>query len=42
MMLVIVLMLRVIWFGAMGLRRRKVAELSEVTRLLKEMEPMND
>jgi hypothetical protein len=42
MMLVIVLMLRVIWFGAMWLRRRKVAELSEVTRLLEEMETRND
>jgi hypothetical protein len=42
MMLVIVLMLRVIWFGVMWLRRRKVAELSEVTRLLEEMETRND
>jgi hypothetical protein len=42
MMLVIVLMLRVIWFGAMWLRRRKVAELNEVTRLLEEMDAMND
>ena len=42
MMLVIVLMLRVIWFGAMWLRRRKVAELNEVTRLLEEMQTMND
>jgi hypothetical protein len=33
----IVLMLRVIWFGAMRLRRRKVAELNEVKRLLEEM-----
>jgi uncharacterized membrane protein len=33
----IVLMLRLIWFGAMGLRRRKVAELNEVKRLLEEM-----
>ncbi len=41
MMLVLVLMLRVIWFGAMWLRRRKVAELNEVTRLLDEMETMN-
>jgi hypothetical protein len=42
MMLVLVLMLRVIWFGAMWLRRRKVAELNEVTRLLEEMQTMND
>jgi hypothetical protein len=42
MMLVIVLMLGVIWFGAMWLRRRKVAELNEVTRLLEEMDAMND
>ena len=41
MMLVIVLMLPVLWFGAMWLRRRKVAELNEVTRLLEEMEAMN-
>jgi hypothetical protein len=26
----------VLWFGAMWLRRRKVAELNEVTRLLEE------
>jgi hypothetical protein len=38
LMVVIVLMLRVIWFGAMWLRRRKVAELNQVTRLLEEME----
>jgi hypothetical protein len=42
LMLVNVLMLRVIWFGAMWLRRRKVAELNEVTRLLEEMDAMND
>lgn len=42
MMLVLVLMLRVIWFGAMWFRRRKVAELNEVTRLLKEMKTVND
>jgi hypothetical protein len=42
MMLVIVLVLRVIWFGAMWLRRRKVAELNEVTRLLEEMETTNN
>lgn len=38
LMVVLALMLPVIWFGAMWLRRRKVAELSEVTRLLEEME----
>jgi hypothetical protein len=32
----------VFWFGAMWLRRRKVAELNEVTRVLQEMETMND
>ena len=42
MMLIIVLMLRVIWLGLMWLRRRKIKELNEVTRLLKEMETMND
>ena len=42
MMLVLVLMLRVIWFGLMWFRRRKVAELDEATRLLEEMETMND
>ena len=42
MMLIIALMLRVIWFGAMWFRRRKVAELNELTRLLQEMETMND
>jgi len=42
MMVVIVLMLRVIWFGAMWFRRRKVAELNDVTRLLQEIETMND
>ena len=42
MMVVIVLMLRVIWFGAMWLRRIKVAELNEVTRLLQEIETIND
>ncbi len=40
-MLVMVLILRMIWFGAMWLRRRKVAELNKVTRLLEEMETMN-
>ena len=38
LMVVIVLMLPVIWFGAMWLRRRKVAELNEVTRLLEDIE----
>jgi hypothetical protein len=38
MMVVIVVMLPVIWFGAMRFRRHKVAELNEVTRLLEEME----
>jgi hypothetical protein len=42
MMVVIVLTLPVIWFGAMWFRRRKVAELNEVTRLLEEIETMND
>lgn len=42
MMLVIVVMLPVIWHGVMWLRRRKVRELNEVTRLLEEMETMND
>jgi hypothetical protein len=42
MMLTIVVMLRVIWLGLMWLRRRKVRELNEVTRLLEEMETMND
>jgi hypothetical protein len=42
MMVFIGLMLRVIWFGAMWFRRRKVAELKEVTRLLEEMEIMKD
>jgi len=31
-----------LWFGAMRLRRRKVAERNEVTRLLDEMETMKD
>ncbi len=42
LMLVIVVMLRVIWFCVMWLRRRKVAELNEVTKLLEEMETMNN
>ena len=42
MMSVIVLMLAVIWFSVMWFRRLKVRELSEVTRLLEEMETMND
>ena len=37
LMVFMVLMLRMIWFGAMWLRRRKVAELNEVKRLLEEM-----
>lgn len=42
LMVVIVLMLRVIWFGAMWFRRRKVTELNEVTRLLEEIETTKD
>lgn len=42
LMLVIVIILRLIWSWAMWLRRRKVRELNEVTRLLEEMETMND
>jgi hypothetical protein len=42
MMFVLVLMLRVIWFGAMWFRRRKLAELNKVTRLLEEMKTAND
>jgi len=42
MMLSILLMLPVIWLGLMWLRRRKVRELNEVTRLLEETETMND
>ncbi len=42
LMLVIVIILRVIWSVAMWLRRRKVAELKEVTRLLEETGTMND
>jgi hypothetical protein len=38
---VILFMLPVIWFGGMWLRRRKVAELNEVTRLLEEMGTTN-
>ena len=38
LMLVVALMLPVIWFGVMWLRRRKVAELNEVTRLLEEIQ----
>jgi magnesium-transporting ATPase (P-type) len=41
MMVVMLVMLPVIWFGAMRLRRRKVAELNEVTRLLEVIETMN-
>lgn len=36
------LMQPVLWFWAAWLRRRKVAELKEVTRLLEEIETMND
>jgi len=42
MMVVIVVMLPVIWFGAMRFRRHKVAELNEVTRLLEEIETTKD
>jgi len=41
MMVVIVVMLPLIWRGAMWFRRHKVAELNEVARLLEEMETMN-
>jgi Na+/melibiose symporter-like transporter len=37
-----VLMQPVLWLGAASLRRRKVAELNEVTRLLEDIETMND
>ena len=40
-MLVTVTTLPVIWFRLMWLRRRKVAELNEVTKLLEEMETRN-
>lgn len=39
---IIGIMLPVIWFSVMWFRRRKVAELNEVTRLLEEMETMNE
>jgi hypothetical protein len=39
---IIVITLPLIWLVAMWLRRRKVAELNQVTRLLEEMETMND
>lgn len=42
LMVATVLMQPVLWFGATWLRRRKVAELNEVTRLLKEMKTIND
>jgi hypothetical protein len=42
LMLIIAVLLPVIWFCVMRLRRCKVAELNEVTRLLEEMETMND
>ena len=41
-MVVIALVLPVIWFGAMWFRRRKVAELDEVTRLLEGIETTKD
>jgi hypothetical protein len=41
MMLVLVFMLRVIWFGAMWLRRRKLAELNKVKQILDEMDGKN-
>jgi hypothetical protein len=41
LILVIAIMLPVIWFWATWLRRRKIAELDEVTRLLEEMDAMN-
>lgn len=41
LMLIIVFTLPVIWFWVQRLRRRKVAELNEVTRLLEEIETMN-
>jgi hypothetical protein len=37
LMVFIVLMLRLIWFGAMWFRRLKISELNEVTRLLQEI-----
>jgi hypothetical protein len=40
--LIILLTLPLIWFGVMWLRRRKVAELHAVTKLLKEMEARID
>ena len=42
LMVVIVLMLPLIGYGTMWLRRRRVAELNEVTRLLEEIETLND
>jgi hypothetical protein len=42
LMVVSVLMQPVIWFFALWLRRRKVVELNEVTRLLEEIETMNE
>ena len=38
----VALMQPVLFLGAMWLRRRRVAELNQVTRLLEEMETMND
>jgi hypothetical protein len=39
---IIAVMLPVIWFVAMWLRRRKIAELNEVTRFLQEIETTQD
>lgn len=42
LMVLIVIMLEVIWFGAMWILRRYVAELEKVTRLTEEIEAMSD
>jgi Na+/melibiose symporter-like transporter len=42
LMVATVLMQPVIWLGAIWLRRRKVAELNKVTRLLEEIRTMSD
>jgi len=42
LMVVSVLMQPVLWSWAAWLRRRKVAKLNEVTRLLEDIETMND
>jgi uncharacterized membrane protein len=39
---IIAVMLPVIWLGAMWFRRHKAAELNELTRLLEEMQTVND